>query len=230
MGAISKPDIFDVGSLLSDKNLVIWEILKKWSFQRNENFLSMPGSTEILFFLCFWTWSWGQFMAPQAVSWHVLHQCSWAVPRLQSCVWGLEPKQRWNSVEEMGNCGLQAHAVCKDIHLDRNFCPCWEIIQRWMAVCSLLGLSRCSALTSTKEKVEDITAYGNMSKSIPKAIWDGRLLQISCNGEHMIFAVFPNNLLPKAFSLQFVVATTASRDSQHIRNMSWKLCLSFLEE
>lgn len=51
MGAISKPDIFDVGSLLSDKNLVIWEILKKWSFQRNENFLSMPGSTEILF-LC----------------------------------------------------------------------------------------------------------------------------------------------------------------------------------
>lgn len=51
MGAIAKPDIFDVGSLLSDKNLVIWEILKKGSFQRNENFLDMPGSTEILFFL-----------------------------------------------------------------------------------------------------------------------------------------------------------------------------------
>lgn len=229
MGAISKPDIFDVGSLLSDKNLVIWEILKKGSFQRNENFLDMPGSTEILCF-CFWTWNWGQFVASHVVLWHVLHQSSWAVPRLQSCVWGLEPQQRWKSVAEMGNWSLQALAVCKDIHLGWNFCPCWKIIQRWMAVCSLLGRSRCSALTSTKEKVEDIIDYGNMSKSIPKAIWDGGLLQISCNGEPMIFVVFPNSLLPKAFSLQLAVATTASKDSQHTRNMSWKLCLSFLEE
>lgn len=50
MGAISKPDIFDGGSLLNYINLVIWEILKKKRiFQINENFLDMPGSTEILF-------------------------------------------------------------------------------------------------------------------------------------------------------------------------------------
>lgn len=38
MGAISKPDIFDVGSFLSDKNLVIWEILKKMKFSKKWEF------------------------------------------------------------------------------------------------------------------------------------------------------------------------------------------------
>lgn len=47
----------------------------------------------------------------------------------------------------------------------------------------------------------------------------------------MIFIVFSNNLLPKAFLLQLAVATTESdEDSQHTRNVSHKLCLSFLEK
>lgn len=41
---------FDGGSLLSDKNVVIWEILKKMKFSKNENFLNMPCSTEFIFF------------------------------------------------------------------------------------------------------------------------------------------------------------------------------------
>lgn len=44
----------------------------------------------------------------------------------------------------------------------------------------------------------------------------------------MIFVVFPNSLLPKAFLLQLAVAITASKDSQHTRNVSHKLCFSFL--
>lgn len=32
MGVVSKPDIFDGGSLLNVINLVIWEILKKKEF------------------------------------------------------------------------------------------------------------------------------------------------------------------------------------------------------
>lgn len=46
----------------------------------------------------------------------------------------------------------------------------------------------------------------------------------------MISVVFPNSLLPKAFLLQLAVAITASKDSQHTRNVSHKLCLSFLGE
>lgn len=43
-------------------------------------------------------------MASQVVSWHVLHPSSWAVPRLQSCVWVCG---RDGDLGSAGPCSLQ---------------------------------------------------------------------------------------------------------------------------